>query len=89
MLSRLVGLFFLSLGGFLLLHNLLRVSPALIPFSLVVQAVAIVFSIIIFGLALAAPAELERRGVPPQSLVIGCAVTWISALIGVVIAWVN
>lgn len=89
MLSRLVGLFFLSLGGFLLLHNFIRVSPVLIPFSLVVQVVAIVFSAIIFGLSLAAPAELERRGIPPQTLVIGCAVMWISALIGVVIAWVN
>lgn len=89
MLSRLVGLFFLSLGIFLLLHNLIRVSPALIPFSLVVQLVAIVLSGITFGIATMVPTELEKRGINPQVLVIGCGTFWVSGFIGIVIAWVN
>lgn len=89
MLMRFVGLFFGSMGMAMTLHNLIRLSPLFIPFSIVLTLIVIVLISVIVAISFLLSNRLIERGYSPEQFVISSVISLIAFVIGIVIAWVN
>ncbi|MFB2832952.1 hypothetical protein ACE1CA_00305 [Aerosakkonemataceae cyanobacterium BLCC-F167] len=89
MISRFIGLAFISLGLGMVLHNLIRTSPIFVPASITIMLIAIVLLGAVFGISLLMSNQLIERGMNPLMLVIASGIGLVFLLIGTVIAWVN
>jgi len=89
MISRLIGLGFISLGLGMVLHNLIRLSPIFVPASLVIMLLAIVLLGAVFGISFLLADQLIQREMNPSAFVIGSGIGMVFLLIGTVLAWVN
>lgn len=89
MLMRFLGLFIGSMGLAMLLHNLIRLSPVFIPFSIVITLIVIILISALTAISFLMGQPLLERGYSPEQFVIGSVVSLVAFLIGIVIAWVN
>lgn len=86
---RFLGLFIGSMGLAMSLHNLIRLSPVFIPFSLVLTLIAIILISALIAISFLMSDQLTDRGYSPEQFVIASVVSLIAFVIGIVIAWVN
>lgn len=89
MLMRFLGLFIGSMGLAMTLHNLIRLSPAFIPFSLVITLIAIILISALIAISFLMSDQLKDKGYSPEQFVIASVVSLVAFVIGIVIAWVN
>ena len=89
MLMRFLGLFIGSMGLAMVLHNLIRLSPIFIPFSLVITLITIILISALIAISLLMANQLIDRGYSPEQFVIASVGSLIAFVIGIVIAWVN
>ncbi len=89
MLMRFLGLGIASLGLGMVLHNLIRMSPIFVPFSLVIMLIVIVVIGALILVSFLMSNQLMDKGFSPEFFVIASVISLIMLLIGTVIAWVN